>query len=151
MSYFNIQLECTRSEMFNEEGVVGQITIDSFSERFFSPVVWWTEDQYRSDWRRNIENFLGGADKAILLTMMYDLKNTNFLLAWTLYSAEEQDTTVYVQNHMVFAENFVSISDADRLVEAVHERETTTEDGCQISEWTTTVKSLEDFLKRQLG
>lgn len=149
MSYFDIMLESEPTHRWEEDGADGQITIDSFKEGFFSPTGYWTEDQYRSDWRRNVRNFVDGSDKAVLTTSMRDLANTNFLFGWTLYRDEDSATTVYIHNQMIFPDRFPTMRDPERLAEVVLERETTSEDGEPISEWTTTMHALEEFLRRQ--
>jgi contact-dependent growth inhibition (CDI) system CdiI-like immunity protein len=120
----------------------GRIVIGDFTETFRVPLGFWDESDYRRSWRRAFE-VLNANPRAIscLMTAMTDPGNSNFLTCWPMYREGED---VYIQNALIFLDE---IEDFDLMApwDSVRPREVIDEDGNRISEWTTSVRSLQEF------
>lgn len=166
-SMFDIYLT---GETVTEEGdpdfkaVWGEIRIGAFRERFVARVVCWNAEQYEKQWESALRRIVTGSTPAALITDYVEpnLSSGNSLWWWPLY---REGDSVYIQNQLrmlyrksdsVFVQDqLVSSSPLDlqfsvqRPWESIKARETVAVEGSKISEWATTVESIEDCLVRR--
>ncbi len=125
----------------------GRITIGDFSERFVMPIDSWTLDQYKKQWKEGLER-LKNNDTSCLVSRIENMHTPYPTIElWDLYKVGD---TVFFQNSLLINEtlkdsnlklsNFNSQSCYDYINTP---RQTITEDGDEISEWSI---SLKDFL-----
>lgn len=157
-------------ETVTEEGdpdfkaVWGEIRIGAFRERFVARVVCWNAEQYEKQWESALRRIVTGSTPAALITDYVEpnLSSGNSLWWWPLY---REGDSVYIQNQLrmlyrksdsVYVQDqLVSSSPLDlqfsvqRPWESIKARETVAVEGSMISEWATTVESIEDCLARR--
>lgn len=129
-----------------ETAVDGEIVIDDFHEQLILVTNYWTPLDYRSQWIEAIERLVDGANhvKSAFITEMYDPKKSRFPpMCWVMYKEGDK---VYVQNTWILREHMPRPFEVKDVYEAIADRETVTDDGDIISEWTTSIAELKIFL-----
>jgi hypothetical protein len=125
----------------------GKIVIDGFQETFAASLVFWTRDEYRRHWRKALERLISGADRSALITDYIEPPAhptvEDYLIWWPLY---RDGGNVYVQNHILFFNQLSQPFSPERPWDSVRDRRVVNGDGRTISEWTTTVEDIRDFL-----
>jgi hypothetical protein len=127
----------------------GEIRIGSFRERFESDLSFWSTSDYERQWRTGASRILQ-TDRAALITSMGDPSSANFIRWWPMY---RQGEMVIFHEHLLFLEELTTPFDPEMTEKFVRDRETLTEDGQPISEWTTSLDTIRAFLtaaQRQL-
>ena len=128
----------------------GKIVIGDFRETFGASLASWTRDDYDRHWRKALEKLVAGADRSALITDYVEPPDhasaESYLFWWPLY---RDGDTVYVQNQILFFGQLSQPFSSERPWESVKDRETGNEDGQRISEWTTTVEEIKNFLNQR--
>ena len=119
------------------------ITIGDFSERFAAPTEIWGLEDYKEQWQRALISINQGAKKAHLVAAMRDPANSDFISTYVLYREGDR---VYVQNQIILCEGNEQAIASGNLEKLVEERETETEDGTKISEWSTSLDQIKAFI-----
>lgn len=140
---FEIELEKEEIELWDEIGYYGRITIGNWSEQFFSPTVFWTKNDYLDNWQSELNKILNGKKSAKLITKMYNPKSMNFFMSWVLYRDKK---VIYIQQQAFFLEDMEKPFDLDNFYKQDLIRETHDEDGDKLSEWKTTIFSIEKYM-----
>ncbi len=122
----------------------GTIVIGEFKETFESPLLFWSVSDYQAHWKQALERIVSGALNSCLITSIYDPGISNFWIWWLLY---REGQMVYIQNHLLFLERLKSVLDPLNPYIHIPERRVINEDGQQISEWQTSIKAIEQFLR----
>ncbi len=115
---------------------VGEIKIGDFRETFIMPLDWWTVGDYETQWLEGIER-IKHCDESCLVTTIQDLKKIPLIDWWILYKV---GSTVYVQNELIAGDclqTFLNRGEFNRetCYDFIEPRQTVTEDGEKISEW----------------
>lgn len=144
MNYF--QIGFTDEPSPHEDGAIGRIVIGDFDDAFEADLSYWSGADYRRSWSTAIEHLLGGADVSCLVTSLPEPSTANFVFTWPLY---REGGTVYVQNKILFLEELGEPFQPEEPWLSIGPRNTTTEEGWEISQWETTLPDLRDYLSRQ--
>lgn len=123
----------------------GEIRIGSFRERFLSAVTFWSEARYEQQWIEAAKRILTDG-KTALMSSVTEPASTNFVRWWAMYRDGE---TIVVQEQLCFLDKLTEQFDPEAVERFVSPRETISEDGEKISEWTTTVSAMRAFLDRR--
>lgn len=137
---FDIAIAQNVSELFGEAGHEGRIELSGSIERFFSPVSFWTREQYIDNWKHSFAEGYKSKTHSALVVSMRDPRQANFLILWVLYYRGDR---VFVQNRILFLEDIIEGFKISNLNDYIDERATVNEEGVRISEWEV---SLEDVL-----
>jgi hypothetical protein len=121
----------------------GEIRIGGFSERFETSLFYWDKTTYRAQWRGAARQLLVG-DRAGFITSFTEPTTANFIRWWVAYRSDE---SIFFQEQMLFMDQLVAPFDVSKPEGSVRDRQTVTEDGHRISEWTTTTSAIRTFLE----
>lgn len=123
---------------------VGEITIGQFCKTFRMSLSFWSTDDYRRSWERALRA-LTCDERAVscLISSITDPESSNFIFCWPLYREGE---VVYVQNSLMFLDKLSRRFDPEEPWRSVDSRQVSDEDGNRISEWTTGIGELRQFL-----
>ena len=122
----------------------GCITIGNFHERFEASVEFWSETDYVCHWQRSIQRIIERVSTSCLITSLTDPKTATFLFWWPIYRLGD---VVYFQNHVLFLDEIGADFDPQNPYRFVRDRETVSEDGSPVSEWSAPISSLIQFLE----
>ncbi|WP_193368588.1 hypothetical protein [Pelagibius marinus] len=148
MTAFWITLSEDQFESDGEKIALGSIKLGNFQEDFHASLSHWDQERYRSQWKEALERLVKGEDKSALVTSMYDPDKANFITWWPLY---RDGDCVLVQNQLLFLAELAKPFSEAQPYKSVPRRETTTEDGEAISEWTIDLSDIEEFLAAHYG
>jgi len=129
----------------NEKAVFASISANDLQEKIIAPINYWSEVQYQKQWADAIEKLLSGQRERVgLLTEMYDPDSAPFpVMIWSLYKVGND---ICMQNYYQSLQQLSKDFNFDDIYGLIHERETVTEDGGEISEWKIDTKDLESFV-----
>lgn len=123
----------------------GRIVIGDFTESFRVPLGFWRESDYRRSWQQAFEHLeVDRHAVSCLMTSMTDPASSNFLSCWPMYRDGE---VVYIQNAIIFLEEIGQDFDPEEPWNHIGPRQSIDEDGNKISEWMTSINSLEQFFE----
>jgi hypothetical protein len=120
----------------------GLIILDQFSERFESPLHFWTADDYKQQWRDGIKRILDDEMKSALVTAMYPPESANFIMWWNMYRDQE---SVVFRNHLLLMEQLEQPFNIARLYSYVPERLPSVDEEYQVSEWEISFDRIREF------
>jgi hypothetical protein len=141
-----------------------EIRIGAFRERFVARVVSWGAEQYEKQWESALREIVAGSTPTALITDHVEpkLSSGNSLCWWPLY---REGDSVYIQNQLrrlyrkgdtgYMQDQLASSGPLDLLFslqrpwKSIKERKIVGAEGSKISEWATTVESIEDCLGRR--
>ena len=123
---------------------VGEVRIESFCERFVADVTFWRQAEYEKQWLDAALKIVGG-DKTALIVSVSEPATANFVRWWAMYRNEH---VIFVQEQIRFLDELSELFDPCAVERFVLPRETVSEDGELISEWSTTVSAVRDFIAR---
>jgi hypothetical protein len=144
MTDFTITLSDDRLDSDGDVVALGFLTIGQFHESFHASLSYWDRERYLLQWREALERLIEGEDRSALVTSMYDPGAAGYIFWWPLYAVGD---SIHVQNHVLFLNDLVEPFDEAELYRFVRERETVSEDGQAISEWTVALSVIETFLR----
>lgn len=122
----------------------GRIQIGStLDEAFLANLEYWTPQQYRLHWQRELGTLVAGGAGTALISSMPVPSTGNFVFWWPIYRVAN---SVFVQNHVLFLEELDGSFEPNSLAKFVPNRRTMSEDGEPISEWCLDIGSIEEFL-----
>lgn len=143
MSIFTISLGTEEFELEDDLVISGTLVIGDFTENFHASLSYWDRDSYLSQWTEGLKRLLRGENYSAVVTTMYDPSTANFIFWWVMYLIGDD---VYIQNHVLFLDELDRPFDETDLYNFVPERETQTEEGEPISEWTVSLSAIKDSL-----
>lgn len=131
----------------SEQSILAWITIGDFGESLIVRIDYWKREDYIKHWISAIDKIISSkADtRTALITKMLNpttLDDIYSLEMWCLYKVEG---CVYVQNRFLSKNELTKTFNPKNLEKYVPQRETHTEEGDEISEWTLTVGELKEF------
>lgn len=128
----------------SSEGL-GRIVIGDFAETFKVPLGYWSDSDYRQNWRRAFEILKERPDsRSCLMASMTDPENSNFLICWPMY---REGDAVHIQNAIIFMDEAGQSFDDGAPWTSIGPRHVIDEDGNRVSEWTTSMKDIEEFFE----
>jgi hypothetical protein len=145
MSHFNVEFTEPPSKVIEPNLAYGRIQIGSFSELFLASLVFWTKVDYERHWLRSIQRIIDGQSKSCLITSNVNPKDADYIFWWPCYRIEDN---VVFHNQILFFDQLEEPFDLENPYKSVSERETLSEDGEPISEWSIPVSCLLQFLQR---
>lgn len=128
-----------------ETAVFGIISIGDFVENIYVGLTSWSRGQYEQQWRMAVARIVAGADRSPLIVSYVEPPLANSVMLWPIYRDGE---TVYIQNRLLFLDQLSEPFSADRPWDFLTDRKTISANGDRISEWTTNVDSLREFLRK---
>jgi hypothetical protein len=146
MSAFSIDIESNKIEVSDDLVLPGSIRIGELKEGFHASLSYWSRADYISQWKVALDRLLRGEKRSALITSMYDPQTANFVFWWVMYLIED---LVHIQNHVLFLSDLNEPFDEDDIYASIPERETRTEEGESISEWTVELSAIRDFCDAQ--
>ncbi len=148
MTVFWITLSEDRFESHGDYVALGNLKIGDFKEDFHASLSHWNQGRYRSQWQEALERLVKGEERSALVTSMYDPETANFITWWPLY---RDGDSVRVQNQVLLLDDLADSFDELNPYRSVGQRETRTEEGDPISEWTVNLPDIEEFLAAHYG
>ncbi len=141
MTTFSIRFVNDAEALPPADAAYGRIEIGEFSERFVSDVSLWTRADYERQWRK-AALLIQDSDRAAMITSLTAPSSANFIRWWVLY---REGDGVILQEQILFFDELTARFDPEAPERFVKERETRSEDGQMISEWTTSREALRAF------
>jgi hypothetical protein len=148
MKTFNIEVISKKPKKI--DGLLsywGRTTIGDFTERFVIPVEDWTLEEYLYQWKAGLERIKTNNSSCLVMTV--ENLNTPYpsIVQWALYKEYE---TIFIRQQLLITEsvdeqNFpikLTNFSAQTCYHFVNSRQTTTEDGKEISEWSCTINDI---------
>jgi hypothetical protein len=128
---------------FGELAARGRITLGECSEEFVAPLVYWTEGDYRGQWREGAERILNGRERSCFVAAMRQSPLDGAMFLWPAFRDGE---VVYIQHKLLLPELVIGSFEPSNPYAQVDERRTISEEGEPISEWTISVADIARFL-----
>ncbi len=127
--------------------LLGEIEIDDYEETISLSTDYWSRSDYTKQWVEGLERILErGESKSALVTEMYNPANPRFaIMWWVLYRDGDK---VYIQNEHLIEDEKPRKVDLKNLYSYIGGRETTDEEGDEISEWNVSTGELKQFLEK---
>lgn len=123
--------------------ISGKIEIGDEYQCFKSSLVFWNKEAYLSQWKKSLKQFVNeDLNSTYLLTDVSNPDYANFFFWWILY---KDGALVRVQEAILFTSDLNENYDLLDLYEYIPSYESHTEDGVEISEWTTSLYNLKTF------
>ncbi len=144
MTDFSISLG---EDQFDYEGqlvALGSLNIGEFHESFHASLSYWDRDSYLAHWIEALTRLVRGESRSALVTSMYNPATANLIRWWPLYRVGEN--THFQEQVLILSQLEPPFEEAD-LYRFVPLRETASEDGERLSEWTLNLTAIEDFLR----
>ncbi|MDR3747961.1 MAG: hypothetical protein P4M04_07400 [Acidobacteriota bacterium] len=144
IGFMKVPAECPYEDG-STEAARGLIVLGDSAEEFLANLGEWTQAKYREQWRGSIQSLLEGEGRAVLITTFSNPSTASHLEWWALYREGED---VFVQNQLLFFDDIEGEFDESRAVDFLRARETVTEEGRPISEWSVSMEDLRMFSKQ---
>ena len=122
----------------------GFIRVGDFREQFVLTLNYWSIQDYQLHWRDALQRLVNGAPAMGLMTWMNAPDSPGHFRAWILYREGE---LAYVQDQLYPWPDIQPKFDDEQLVE-IGQRQTHTEEGERISEWSLPMTAVAAFLQR---
>jgi len=148
MTTFWITLCEDQFESDGETVALGSIKLGEFQEGFHASLCHWDQGRYQAQWREALERLIKGEEHSALVTSMYDPRTANFIVWWPMH---RDGDSVHVQNQLLFFDDLAESFDELDPYRSVQQRETRTEEGTRISEWTISLPDIKEFLAAHHG
>lgn len=149
MNNFNIEVLSKKPEKINKKMAYrGQITIGDFQETFIMLLDNWSVDEYKQQWREGLER-IRTHDSSCLVASFGGSQENPWIELWTLY---KENNNIFIHNQYLFFEIFQERSKGLPPFDAktcylyiISPRETVSEDGRKISEWTIDINDIPEI------
>ena len=138
---FAIEVISSPHVEFGEPVVRGRITLGEFEEEFVAPLVFWSAEDYRRQWREAAELILRGTGKTCFVVAMRASPADGAIFFWSAYKF---GSAVYFQHQLLLPETVSGNFDPSNPFAQIGERQVRSETGERISEWQV---SWEDILR----
>jgi len=125
----------------------GRITVGDFSERFLMSLSYWSPEHYQQQWHAALVRLATTPDaNSCLISSATRPADSNFILCWPLYRDRD---VVHVQNRILFLDELDGPLDLEQQWTVLDVRESVTDDGVAISEWSTGIEEIKSYLRQQ--
>lgn len=125
-----------------ESGAMGLLVLGDWKESFLSTLFEWNKQDYEAQWLHAIRKLLNGKTKVPLIVEYIDPSRASKLIWWPMYRVED---TVYIQNHILWYEQLAEPFSIGNAGLSLRDRQTHSEDGQLISEWSVSLAEIEKF------
>jgi len=139
---FSIAFDAPAQDSQDDSPFLGLIIFDETKEWFHSANSFWDRQQYQTHWMQAVKRLLDGHQKSALITDITTVSEEDYLVWWPMWNVKGQ---IHIQNQLLFLSELGTPFDISRYYDFVGERETVSEDGDLLSEWTTTMDALSHF------
>lgn len=102
----------------------------------------WRIEDYQGQWMEGL-SALRDIERSCLVTAMRDPKTATFIEVWPIYRIGDH---VFFQNRILFCEQMGRSFNMKTVYAAIGDRETLSDDGAPISEWSVPYESIQEFL-----
>jgi hypothetical protein len=125
---------------------VGQITIGDYKETFIMPLDNWTLEEYQQQWKEGLERIKSHA-VSCLITSVQNLGTRHpSIEMWILY---KEGKTIFIQQSLLINETVehsmkLSEFNSKTCYQFIDPRETITESGQEISEWSINISDINE-------
>jgi len=122
----------------------GLLVMAGRSERFISNLALWDKNDYESHWRRELKSIIDGKNRVAIITCYNDPAHSTEMEIWPAY---RDDGMVRMQNHLL---SYIDLPQGFAVSEVssyLEDRQVIDEDGNKLSEWSVTIRDIEEFLK----
>jgi hypothetical protein len=123
---------------------LGSLSLGAFLEDFHASLSYWDRDRYLAQWREGLDRLVNGEIRSAVVTSMYDPRIADYIFWWPMYAIGD---SIHLQNQILFLNDLGEPFDEAEPYRFVRERETISEDGQPISEWTVSLSDIETFLR----
>lgn len=120
----------------------GEIVINEFSERFESPLDFWTAADYERQWAQGVTRILQGELKSVLVTSMVQPESANYIMWWPMY---RDGDLVIIHNHLLMMEQLNRPFAIEDLYSFVPDRSNSVDDEFEVSEWRLAMDKLKSY------
>ena len=127
------------------QALYGRICIDKFSETFTASLVHWSPAQYEQHWEKALKRVVEDRNNSALITSYVTPDLEKFLIWWPVYL---EGDAVYIQNELLIYSQLSEPFSIERPWDSLRPRQSTDPEGNSISEWSTTLESLQECLDR---
>jgi CdiI N-terminal domain len=124
------------------ESAYGELVLGSHRERFLTPFSFWNKKRYRNQWKEGLRRLVT-EERSCLITAITDPSKSACLTWWPMYRLGDQ---VHIQNHLLIYSDLPTPFDQANPYAHIPERETVSESGEKISEWTVSLRDIQAFL-----
>jgi hypothetical protein len=125
----------------------GEIRIGSFRESLNLPLGYWAKADYENQWKTGLERVVDG-DDSFLVTSIYKPIGGDLIEVWRIYNQGDQ---ILFQNQFLFPDDpAILIAGSDVSME-IPTYSRTSDEGTEISEWSTSRNSIREFLTSLKG
>jgi hypothetical protein len=125
---------------------MGSITLGSHTERFQSPVGYWSLRDYEQQWIAAARRLLSEPE-TVFLTSVADPDAVEVIRGWPMW---RDDELVYVHERLFILNQLDHKFDVEQPYSHIGQRLQIGEDG-RISEWRLQVEDISSFLQRRAG
>ena len=146
MAFFIGFIEDEFSQTNAEEFLRGVISLGPVDEEFLAPLTYWKTLDYERQWRQGLLRILSGSESSCLITAMYDPSCANFITWWPLYRLGD---LMVVQNQILFLDRLTDGFDECNPYRHVGTRQSVSDEGSAISEWTVPLMDVQRFCDRE--
>lgn len=123
-----------------------QVTINGFQEIAEVPLVYWSIQDYYSQWQRACTRVVAECvPSSLLMHVIGPPRKASSSLAWVLYPVAP---VVYVQQTLIIKQDLRRLQNWNDVHGLVRPRAVVAEDGERISEWRTDLASVSAFCSR---
>ena len=141
---FSIQFEIESPSGRELELSLASLRIGDFMETFEVSLEYWTQEDYQQQWVDAVTRILSGEISSCLITSITNPATANLLFWWPIYQLQD---CVIIQNQVLFLNELGQPFNENRPYDYVQERQTYSEDGAPISEWSTSVEDLQYWIE----
>ena len=118
----------------------GFIQLGDFEEEFLAAAAHWSRERYERQWRDAAKRLAAGAEVAVFITSFVHPDADAFVWAgW------RDGDIVHVQNLLSLRENRDGLLDPERPEASIGPRQTVSEDGQGVSEWSVGMADISAF------
>ncbi|NRA73438.1 MAG: hypothetical protein HRU36_01655 [Rickettsiales bacterium] len=148
MTFHILSLDQVPEIIFKESCQWCSIKIENFSEKFIAPLNIWAINKYQSQWKHAIKKIVEGHSKSYLVASMRDPFQSDFISIYCLYREKDR---IFIQNKIIFCKDNEQAILKCNLKKLMGNRKLKTNDRVKISEWQTSIKSLQEYLVQVKG
>jgi hypothetical protein len=124
---------------------MGFIQIGKFEERFELTLDYWNADTYLLKWNAALRKLVEHRQPVALLTRMLNPQSCDYLRAWALYP---EGQTIFIQEQLFIHPNRnVKFNSKEQIIN-LKPRKSINDCGENISEWKTSLASIQAALKQ---
>jgi len=123
-----------------------RLNLEGFLDADLADLSHWSEHAYQAQWLKELNEIIHSRDRGALITSIHDPSVGYRIWTWPMW---KEGNEVHFQNRILFMLEPGPKFDSANLAEYVGDRQTLSEDGELISQWTVSLDAIRNFLDRQ--